>query len=112
MAAFRDADCFVLTSLAENFSVAVVEAMAAGLPVVVTNTVGVAPAVAAHGAGLMVPRNEEAVAAGMVTLLKSETLRKQMGEAGKLLARTRYNPDSVAKEWLDQFGSLGRATGK
>jgi glycosyltransferase involved in cell wall biosynthesis len=111
LAVFRDADLFVLTSLGENFAMSVVEAMAAGLPVLVTDTVGVAPDVAAHGAGLVVPREEQAVAEAMVRLLNSDKIRKQMGEAGKQLARTNYNPDTVAQKWLDQFGSLGRTTG-
>jgi glycosyltransferase involved in cell wall biosynthesis len=106
LAAFRDADLFVLTSLAENFGMAVVEAMASGLPVVVTDTVGVAPEVAAHGAGLVVAREEHAVAAAMERMLSSEELRRMSGEAGKRLAQTAYAPDAVARLWLERFGPL------
>lgn len=106
LAVFRDADLFVLTSLGENFAMSVVEAMAAGLPVLVTDMVGVAPDVAAHGAGLVVPRGEQAVASAIERLLSSEELRRTCGEAGKRLAQTAYAPDAIARLWLDQFGPL------
>jgi glycosyltransferase involved in cell wall biosynthesis len=106
LAAFRDADLFILTSLAENFAMSVVEAMAAGVPVLITDTVGVAPEVVAHGAGLAVPREERAVAAAMERLLNSNALRQASGEAGKRLAQTAFAPDAVARLWRERFGSL------
>jgi glycosyltransferase involved in cell wall biosynthesis len=103
LAAFRDADIFILTSLAENFAVAAVEAMASRLPLLVTETVGVAADVAAHEAGMVVVREKQALTEAMERLLKNEKLRIQMGESGKRLAQANYNPDFVAKEWLDRL---------
>jgi glycosyltransferase involved in cell wall biosynthesis len=108
LAAFRDADVFVLTSRAENFALSVVEAMAAGLPVVVSDTVGVAQDVAKHGSGIVVPLDRTAVGTALQKLLANPELRLQMGRAGQALARSAYSPDAVASLWLHHFGPLAR----
>ena len=55
LAALRDAQMFVLPSYSENFGLAVVEAMACGLPVVISDQVNIWREVAAAGAGLVGP---------------------------------------------------------
>ncbi|MEI6394450.1 MAG: glycosyltransferase [Verrucomicrobiota bacterium] len=106
LGAFRDADLLVLTSKGENFAMSVVEAMAAGIPVLVTDTVGVSTDVAAHGAGLVVPREVNAVAAAMDRLLSSAELRRKFGEAGKAFATVNYALDAVAGLWLERFKNM------
>jgi glycosyltransferase involved in cell wall biosynthesis len=99
LAALRDADVFVLTSPAENFAMSVVESMAAGLPVLVSDGVGVAPEVAKSGAGMVVPLDHRAIGSALDKLLGNRELRQQMGKAGQLLARSAYAPDAVARLW-------------
>jgi glycosyltransferase involved in cell wall biosynthesis len=55
--AFAEADVFVLPSYHENFGLAAAEALASGLPVVLSDQVGIAEDVAKAGAGTMVPVN-------------------------------------------------------
>lgn len=52
---WRDSDVFVLPSRSENFGFAVAEAMAAGMPVIVSENVGIASLVAAHRCGRVIP---------------------------------------------------------
>lgn len=95
--ALADADIFVLPSHAENFSFAMFEAMAARLPVVISDTLNFAPEVAHTGAGRVVPREPEAFAEAVVQLLASPDTRRAMGEQGAQLA-ARYSWSAIGKQ--------------
>ena len=92
----RDADVFVLPSYHESFGVAVVEAMAVGLPVVISDRVNIHREVGAAGAGLVTSLDPGEVAAATETLLGDEGLRRRMARAGKTLARERYSWERAA----------------
>jgi len=81
-------DLFVLPSLWEGHPLVVLEAMAAGLPVVATQ-VGGTPEVVQNGeTGLLVePKDISQLASAMITLLQNPSLRKEMGIAGKKRVR-------------------------
>lgn len=74
-------DVFVLSSLHEGLSIAAVEAMAQGVPAVVTN-VGGLPEVVEHGhSGLVVePKDPAAFARAIIEILQDDTRRKRMGD--------------------------------
>ena len=84
--ALADSDVFVLPSQAENFGFAMFEAMAAGLPVVVSNTLNYGSEVACNNAGFVVNRNREEFAAAILSLLGSPELGRLMGRNGQRLA--------------------------
>ena len=90
------ASVFVLPSHVENMPVSVLEAMAAGLPVVAT-TVGAIPEMVEDGVtGLLVPpRDAEALAGAIETLLSDPQRRRRMGEAGRARAQRHYSVDRV-----------------
>jgi glycosyltransferase involved in cell wall biosynthesis len=95
-AALAEADVFVFPSLWEGFGLAVVEAMAAGVPVVCTDT-GPLPEVVGHGeCGILVPpRDATALAAAVVRVLESPALAARLGEAGRRRAAARYGIDGM-----------------
>jgi glycosyltransferase involved in cell wall biosynthesis len=71
---YAKASCFALLSHHENFGLAAAEAMAAGIPVVVSDQVGLAPDVLRFGAGSVVPSgNHEAAAVSLQALLEPPT---------------------------------------
>ncbi len=72
-----DADLFVLPSSYENFANAVAEAVASGIPVVVTDRCGIHSLVK-HRAGLVVPREREAVAGAIRALVTDSALRERL----------------------------------
>ncbi|MBA3362818.1 MAG: glycosyltransferase family 4 protein, partial [Actinobacteria bacterium] len=73
----------------ESFGIALVEAMAAGLPVVATDIPGYREVVSDGVEGLLVPpRDPEALAAGLVRVLREPKLAARLGEAGRTHART------------------------
>ena len=88
---------FVLPSLGENFGHAVLEAMAHGLPVVVTPEVGLADEIAAAGAGGVVSGEPASLGPRLAGLLAAPDERRRMGERGRLLASERFSWDAVAR---------------
>jgi glycosyltransferase involved in cell wall biosynthesis len=81
------ADALVLPSYSENQALVVLEAMAAGLPVVVTPEVGLAAAVREHGAGVVTAGEAPRLAAALRALLADPERRREMGRRGVVAAR-------------------------
>jgi glycosyltransferase involved in cell wall biosynthesis len=85
-------DVFVLSSRSEGFPVSVLEAMAAGLPVVATNVGGVAEAVADGETGFLVPAADaDALARALERLLADGELRRRLGAAGRARALSLFD---------------------
>jgi arylsulfatase A-like enzyme/glycosyltransferase involved in cell wall biosynthesis len=81
------ADVFVQPSRCEGFGLAVIEAMAAGLPVVATDVGGMGEIIEHEVTGLLIPHNDRAqLATSMHRLLAEPELAAQLGQAGKLYA--------------------------
>lgn len=92
------ADVFVLPSYSENFGIAVLEAMAAGLPVVVTPEVGLSREVSGAGAGLVLNGDSGVLGRGIKALLADPVRLKEMGERGRELAARRFAWRGIAQE--------------
>ena len=87
----RSADIFVLPSATEGLPMTVIEAMAAGLPVVVTTVGGVPELVEDGETGLLIPPDcAEPLAEALGRLLKDAELRCHMGKAARRVAVERF----------------------
>jgi len=95
--ALADADVFVMPSHAENFSFAMFEAMAARVPVVISDTLNFAPMVERAGAGRVVPREGSAFARAIMELLDAPETRQAMAARGAQLA-AQYSWSAVGKQ--------------
>jgi poly(glycerol-phosphate) alpha-glucosyltransferase len=103
VAALRAADAFVLPSFSEGFSMAVLEAMAARLPVVLTPGCNF-PEAAAAGAALEVQPTVADTERGLRALMSMpEQSRRAMGYRGRRLVETRYTWDAVARETIEIY---------
>lgn len=91
------ARALVLPSYSENFGNVVLEAMAAGRPVIVTPEVGVADVVRDSGAGLVVPGSPDSLGGAIASLVADPARGDEMGVRGRDTAR-RYSWDSVAAQ--------------
>jgi glycosyltransferase involved in cell wall biosynthesis len=106
LAAFRDASLFVLPSSSENFGIAVVEAMACGTPVLVSDRVNIWREIVEDGAGVAEPPQAHRFAAAALRLLRDEPLRLAMGRAARDCVARRYQWSDIATELERLYLSL------
>jgi D-inositol-3-phosphate glycosyltransferase len=96
---FRSADAVACTPWYEPFGIVPLEAMACGIPVVAAAVGGLTDSVVDHGTGLHVPpKDPEAIADALATLLANPELRTKLGRAGERRAKARYSWSRVAAE--------------
>jgi glycosyltransferase involved in cell wall biosynthesis len=95
LAALRAADVFVLPATGEGFPIAALEALACGVPAVLTEGCNF-PEVAPAGAGLVVPSTAGALAEALERLLRDASLRASMGRRGRDLIASIYTWPRVA----------------
>lgn len=95
--AFVDCALFALPSWSENFGIAIVEAMACGAPVAISDRVNIWREIQSAGAGLVSPPDVDALAAHILLLANDPARCRRMGEAGRKLAAERYDWAKVAE---------------
>lgn len=95
LAALAAAKVFVLPSYSENFGIAAVEALAAGVPTVLTTGVGIADDVQQNNAGVVVSPNAAEIASGIERFLSDPVLASRVSSNGRQLARARYSLDAM-----------------
>ncbi len=87
-------DIFVSFSRRETFGLSILEAMAAGIPVVATAVGGVPEVVRDGETGVLVPSGDcDAMARAIVALLRDDRRRRQLAQAGQRDARERFSPE-------------------
>ncbi|MFL5240832.1 MAG: glycosyltransferase [Gemmataceae bacterium] len=109
LAAFVDADLFVLPSYQENFGIAVVEALAAGTPVVISDQVNIHAEVEAAGVGGVVATNVNALANELRRWLNDNPLRRMATEKARPFVRDRFSWDQIAQRWVKHYSDLLRS---
>jgi glycosyltransferase involved in cell wall biosynthesis len=104
--AYRDADIFLLTSLSESFSMALLEGMASGLPVVATRIGGIPELVTEGENGLLVPPNDpRSLAEKLDILAASPERRARIGANNRRKIEASYGWSAIAKQYMDRFYS-------
>jgi glycosyltransferase involved in cell wall biosynthesis len=99
LAALRDSALFVLPSYTENFGFAVVEAMACGVPVVISDQVNIWREIAAAGAGRVTPLDPARLARAIAAYVDDPAAARQAGRNGQALMRERF-------QWTEIAGAL------
>jgi glycosyltransferase involved in cell wall biosynthesis len=94
-ALLKDADVMVQCSDSESFGLAVVESLAAGVPVIATRTTPWRE-IDTHECGFWVEQSAAAIAAAIRTLVDDPARRAGMGERAAAFARQQYGWDAIA----------------
>lgn len=100
--ALRGAACFCLPSRQEGFSMAALEAMGCGTPVVLSRQCNF-PQAEAAGAGLCVDLTPQAVAAGLTACLSDPAFRLSAGRAGRALVAAHYTWEAIAADMVAAY---------
>ena len=96
-------DVFILTSLAESFGTAFIEAMACGLPIIGSNTGGISDFVGEENGILIHPRDIGQIKQAIITLKKSHHLRIHMQLANRKKIIENYSWENVAKQHIELY---------
>jgi glycosyltransferase involved in cell wall biosynthesis len=106
LGALSAADVLALTSTSENFGMSIVEAMAASVPVLVSDRVGIAHEIQEDQAGLVVPLEPGAVRAAIGELVANEEMRRFYGENGCKSAQARFAAAAVAAQMQEMYSGI------
>ncbi len=103
-------DVFVLPSLYEGFSVSILEAMAAGKPVVATDVGGTREALIHGETGFLVPPGDSAALANAIkTILADSILARKMGGAGRCRVQHEFSAERMGEQVTSVYNELLRA---
>jgi len=106
-------DVSVLCSRSEGFPNVVIEALAAGCPVVATPVGGIPEVILDRQTGLLVPIDQpEALAASVQELRRDAALRRRLSEAGTACARGRYHQTIVIAQLEALYQNLAGEAGE
>ena len=109
----RSFDAFVLSSKSEGFSIATVQAMASGLPLVATRSGGPEEIVTDGVDGLLVPRADpDALAAGMLCLAGDSELRARLGAAARASARAKFSLAKMLESYEEIYDAALARNGR
>ncbi len=102
-------DVFVLPSLSEGLPLALLEAMAAGVPAVATRVGGVGEVLEDRKTGLLVPPGDSrALAQGIMTLLEDRSLARELADAARGMVASRFSLTGMVHAYQDLYSELIR----
>ncbi len=100
-------DVFVLPSRFEGLSLALLEALAVGTPVVATAVSGTVDVIQDGVTGVLVPPEDpEALAQALITVLRYPETARRLGEAGRRLVLAEYTMDRVVQQYETLYTTL------
>jgi glycosyltransferase involved in cell wall biosynthesis len=101
---YNISSALVIPSIAEGFSVPLIEAMACGTPVIASNRAA-CPEVVEDAGLLFDPYDENELSEKILKILYDEKLKSTLKKKG--LERSRlFDPEIIAEEWLNTYGQL------
>lgn len=107
----RAFDVFAMSSVTEGLGTSLLDAMAAGKPIAATTAGGIPEVVVDGVTGFLVPpRDHEAMARALVSLLMDEGLRRRMGEAARARVRDLFSAERMVQHTLRVYQRVAMHT--
>ena len=103
---FAAATMFVLPSHSENFGVAAAEALSAGLPTIVTESVAISEDIRKYDAGIIAKSNSAELAVAIHDILSRPDLASRLATNAQRLAIDRYSPGSVGRQLRELYDAI------
>lgn len=104
--ALAAADLFLMPSVAEAFGMMAIESMACGTPVIVFEGTALPDVVHAPDGGIAVPRDADALARAIETVLKDRELYDSLVENGRRIVREEYSVEQYTQRHIDLYRQL------
>jgi len=101
--AYCGSDIFILPSYSENFGMVVIEAIACGLPVIISDKVGIANEIRENNAGIIIGTTADDVYRGLKTALESQKVIDIMKKNAKKMVYELYDINRVADRMIEFF---------
>ncbi len=108
--AIAGSDLFVLNSYSENFGIAPAEALSVGVPVLLSDQVGIAGLVKEYDAGIVTSLDVNEIAEAMASLLTNQDRLVEMGRMGRRLVEDHFSPQVVGRRLKDFFEDITNKT--
>ena len=105
-AALADADLFILPSYSEGFSIAVLEAMAAGVPTLVSDRVGFGDYIRQYDAAFLTALTPDDIETGLVVMLQKESRRTRITQNALRMLTENFEISKVARQLLEGYVSV------
>lgn len=106
---YRSATVFLITSHYEGFGRVVLESYLYGVPVVGTRITGVEDIIEEGQTGFLHDNQDvQGLAMSVLRLLRDETQRQRMGQAGYNLVRSRFAPQELTRRWINLLVTTAR----
>jgi len=111
VALFQNALCFVLPSISENFGYVALEALASGVPVIISSGVGLKELIQKYNAGLVfVGENNKELKNDLINkldlILRDEELRKNLSKNGFQLLQKEFNNQVLAQKMIEFYSKV------
>ncbi|HEY41338.1 MAG TPA: glycosyltransferase family 1 protein [Dehalococcoidia bacterium] len=104
VAAYRQAEMFVLPSIFEPFGMTALESMACGRPVVASRLGGIREVVTSEESGLLVdPADPAEFSTAIIRLLNDKPLAGRISEQGREIVRERYSWEAIAVRHIEFY---------
>ena len=103
--AYAGSDVFVLPSYSENFGMSVIEAMACGLPVIISDQVGLYKEVEKAKAGVVISTDATHLAESITSLLNNAGMQEELRKNGGMLVKEKFTWDKISEQMIKTYKS-------
>lgn len=108
--ALRGAALLALPSYQENFAISVIEALASGVPALVSERVNLADEIREAGAGWVAPLSQEGLRAALEEAFRSDAERIRRGQQGQRLALSQYTWPAISGELVRLYRRISNSS--